>query len=168
MVRAENQARAFALEPLAHGFDFLRRRLLLGDQMIEAEHHQRVRIVENARVDRQLLSRLVDALVDGHGMSRQLSNQLLETQQRQMEQFERAGDALQKHLRGVLGRLVRRPGHAAHFGDRGEAIVHLGDVAVRFPRVAPGPVDAEPPLPWRVRTRNLDLVVRARTGWSIS
>ena len=32
VVRAENQARAFALEPLAHRFDFLRRRLLLGDQ----------------------------------------------------------------------------------------------------------------------------------------
>ena len=27
VVRAENQARAFPLEPLAHGFDFLRRRL---------------------------------------------------------------------------------------------------------------------------------------------
>ena len=102
VVRAENQARALALEPLAHRFDFLRGRLLLGDQMIEAEHHQRVGVVENARVDRKLLPRLVDALVDGDWMSRQLANQLLETKQRQMEQFERAGDALQEHLRGVL------------------------------------------------------------------
>ena len=99
VVRTENQARAFPLEPFAHGFDFLRRGLLLGHQVIEAEHHQRVRIVEDARVDRQLLSRLVDALVDGHGMSRQFSDQLLETQQRQMEEFEGAGDTLQKHLR---------------------------------------------------------------------
>ena len=32
VVRAEDQARAFAFEPLAHRFDFLRRRFLLGDQ----------------------------------------------------------------------------------------------------------------------------------------
>ena len=89
-------------------FDLLRGRLLLGDQMIEAEHHQRVGVVENAGVDRQLLPRLVDALVHGDGMSRLLADQLLETKQRQMEQFERAGDALQEHLRGVLGRLIRR------------------------------------------------------------
>ena len=36
--------------------------------MIEAEHHQRVRIVENARVDRKFLARLVDALVHGDVM----------------------------------------------------------------------------------------------------
>ncbi len=83
VVRTENQARAFALEPLAHRFDFRRGRLLLGDQVIEAEHHQRVGIVENARVDRKLLPRLVDALVDGDRMSGLLANQLLETQQRQ-------------------------------------------------------------------------------------
>ena len=106
VVRTENQARAFPLEPLADGVDFLRRGLLLGDQVIEAEHHQRVRVLEDARVDRQLLSRLVDALVDGHGMSGQLSHQLLETKQRQMEQFEGAGDPLQEHLSRVLGRLV--------------------------------------------------------------
>ena len=64
--------------------------------MIEAEHHQRVRVVENARVDRKFLPRLVDALVHGDRMARQLSNQLLETKQRQMEQLERAGDALQE------------------------------------------------------------------------
>ena len=81
-------------------FDFLRGRFLLGDQMIEAEHHQRVGVVENARVDRKFLPRLVDALVDGDGMSGLLADQLLETKQRQMEQFERAGDALQEHLRG--------------------------------------------------------------------
>ena len=117
------------------------------------------------RVDRKLLPRLVDALVHGDRMSRQLANQLLETKQRQMEQFERAGDALQEHLRGVLGRLIRGPGHAAHFGDGREAIVHLGDVAIRFPRVAPRPVDAETAASRRVRTRNFDLVVGAGTGF---
>ena len=78
--------------------DLFRGRFLLGDQMIEAEHHQRVGVVEHAGVDRQLLPGLIDALVDGDGMSGQLANQLLETEQRQMEQLERAGDALQEHL----------------------------------------------------------------------
>ena len=73
-------------------------RFLLGDQMIEAEHHQRVGIVENARVDRKLLPGLVHALVHGDWLSRLLADELLETKQRQMEQFERAGDALQEHL----------------------------------------------------------------------
>ena len=85
VVRAENQAPAFAFEPIADGVDFLWGRLLLGDQMIEAEHHQGVRIVENARVDGKFLARLVDALVHGNWMSGQLSNQLLETEQRQVE-----------------------------------------------------------------------------------
>ena len=150
---------------VAHRFDFLGGRFLLGDQMIEAEHHQRVGIVENAGVDRKLLTRLIDALVHGDWMSRLLADQLLETKQRQMEQFERAGDALQEHLRGVLRGLIRGPGHATHFGDGGEAIVHLGDVAIRFPRVAPRPVDAETASSRRVRTRNFDLVVGAGTGF---
>src|SRR5712671_3724233 len=132
--------------------------------MIEAEHHQGIRIVENARVDGKFLARLVDALVHGNWMSGQLSDQLLKTEQRQVEQFERAGDALQERLRGVLRGLILGPGHPTHFGDGGEAIVHLRDVAVRLPRVAPGPIDAEAPLPSRVSARNFDLVVRAWAG----
>src|SRR3954453_5065059 len=127
--------------------------------MIEAEHHQRVRIVENARVDRKFLTRLVDPLVHRDGMSRQLADQLLKAEQRQMKQFERASDALQERLGSVLRRLIRGPGHPAHFADGGEAIIHLHDVAARLPRVAPGPVDAEAPLAGRVRTRHRDLVV---------
>src|SRR5205814_4667 len=94
----------------------------------------------------------------------QVSTRQLDTEQRQVEHFERAGDALQRRLRRVLTGLIRRPGHPTHFGDGGEAIVHLRDVAVRLPRVTPGPVDAEAPLAWRVRARNLDLVVCAWTG----
>src|SRR5258705_9349381 len=93
-----------------------------------------------------------------------LKHHLRKAQRRQERQFERAGDHLKKRLRGVLRRLVVRPGDSTHLADRGESIVHLRDVAVRFPRVAPGPVDAEAPLAWRVRTRNFDLVVGAWTG----
>ena len=70
VVRAEDQARALALEPLAQRFDFFAGRRLLGDQMIEPEHHQRVRVVEDAGVERQLLAGLVNALVDGDWMTR--------------------------------------------------------------------------------------------------
>src|SRR3954462_980186 len=78
-----------------------------------------------------------------------------------MKQFERASDALQERLGSVLRRLVRGPGHPTHFADRGEAIIHLHDVAARLPRVAPGPVDAEAPLAGRVSARHGDLVVCA-------
>ena len=110
VVRTEDQARAFACEPLAQRLDFLRGGLLFGDQMIEAEHHQRVRVLEHACVDRQLLPGLVDALIHGDGMSRQLADQLLKPEQRQMEQLERAGDALQEHLAEYSGvSYVARP-----------------------------------------------------------
>src|SRR4029450_12783897 len=94
-----------------------------------------------------------------------LASQLLEAEQREMKQLEGPGDALKKQLCGVLSGFVRRPGHAAHFGDGREAVVHFRDVAIRFPGVAPRPIDAEPAFPRGVRTWNLDLVVRARTGF---
>ena len=96
MVRAENQACSVAFEPVAQRFDLFCGSLLFRNEMVEAEHHQGVRIVEDARVDRELLPRLVDTLVHGDGMSRQLTDQLLEAEQRQMEQFEGPGDPLQK------------------------------------------------------------------------
>ena len=80
--------------------------------MIEAEDHQGVRIVENTGVDRKFLARLVDALVHGNWVRRQLADQLLKSEQRQMEQFERAGDALQERLRRILRSLIPGPGDA--------------------------------------------------------
>jgi hypothetical protein len=98
VVRTENQARAVAFQPRTQRLDLRRSRILLRHQVVEAKHHQRVRIVEDTRVDRQLLTRLIDALVHGHRLPGQLADQLLETEQRQMEQFERTGDALQKEF----------------------------------------------------------------------
>ncbi len=65
----------------ANRFDFLGGRFLFGDQMVETEHHQGVGIVENAGVDRQFLTRLIDALVHRHGLPGQLADQLLEPKQ---------------------------------------------------------------------------------------
>ena len=62
VVRREQQAGAFALEPLADGRDFLRRSLLLGKKMVEPEHQERVGVSQNPFVNRQLVAGLVDAL----------------------------------------------------------------------------------------------------------
>jgi hypothetical protein len=48
--------------------------------MIETEHHQRVGIGENAFVDRQLVTGLVNALEDCDRMARGFTGDFLETQ----------------------------------------------------------------------------------------
>ena len=72
--------------------------LLLGDHMVETEDHQRVGVVENALVNREFLSCLVDALVDGDGMSGDLADEVLKAQQAEMKQFQRSRDSLEEHL----------------------------------------------------------------------
>ena len=68
VVRADDEAGAFALEELSNGFDFFRRGFLLRDHVIETEDHQRVGVSENALVDGQSLACLIDALEDCDGM----------------------------------------------------------------------------------------------------
>ena len=69
VVRREQQAGSFALEPLADGRDFFWRGLLLGKEVVESKHHERVGICQNPFVDRQLESRLINALKNGHRMA---------------------------------------------------------------------------------------------------
>ena len=69
VVRREQQAGAFALEPLADRGDFLRRGFLLGKKVVQAEHHQRVGVGQNPFVNRQLVAGLVDALEHGDRMA---------------------------------------------------------------------------------------------------
>ena len=85
--------------------DFVRRRLLLGHEMVETEHHQRVGVREDALVDRLLEPGLVDALKHGHRMPGHLADGLLESEGRSVEQLERPGDPLQELRRGPLRRL---------------------------------------------------------------
>ena len=80
MVRREQQAGAFAVEPFADGGDFLWRRLLLGEKVVQPEHHERVGVGQNAFVNRQFESCLVDALKDGDGVAGHLSGELLEAE----------------------------------------------------------------------------------------
>ena len=78
--------------------------------LIQAEDHQRVRVREHALVEREPLPGLIDALVDGHGVPRDLARELLEANEGEVEELERPRDALLEHLRGVLERLYT--GHA--------------------------------------------------------
>ena len=70
---------------------------LLSDHVIEAEDHECVGVCEDALVDRQSLASLVDALEDGDGLCGGFADELLEAQCREVEEFKRAGDALQEH-----------------------------------------------------------------------
>ena len=98
VVRPENDARSLASEERAQRLDLLGRGLLFGDHMVEPEDHQRVGVGEDPLVDRQFLSGLIDALVDGHGLARYLADDALKAQQRKVKQLQRSLDALKEHL----------------------------------------------------------------------
>src|SRR5215469_17269575 len=122
-MRTEDQARALTTEESPQGFDFVAGCLLAGDQMIEAEHHERVGVVEDAFVDQQLLPRLIDALINRDRLSGNLPDNALESYEREMEELQRAGDALKEHRRGKRCRLEIRPARAFDLRHGREAIV---------------------------------------------
>ena len=78
VMRRQEQARAFPIEPLPDGVDLPRLGFLLGDEVVQAEDHQRVRVRKDSLIDRELVPRLVDALVNGHRMTGRLAHDLLE------------------------------------------------------------------------------------------
>ena len=161
VMRCQQQACAFAPKPGADRFDLRLRCLLVRRQVIEPEHHQRVRVGENPLVDRQRITRLIHALEHGHRMAGHLARRLLKAQRRAMEQLQRAGDSLQEVGAAPLRALVGRPRDPSDLGHRRESIVHLRDVATRLPRIAPSPINADPPLAGRVLASDVILVVSA-------
>ena len=128
--------------------------------MVEAEHHQRVGVVEDALVDGLGVAGLVDALEHRNRVTSHLAGQILERQRGAMEQLQRPGDALQEVRRLELGRLVAGPQHVAYLGHGGEAVLHCGRIPLGLPGIAPRPVDAHA-APAVVRARDVILVVRA-------
>ena len=72
-----------------------------------------------------------------------LTHDLLESEGGAVEQLQGAGDPLEEVHLVPLGPLEARPGDPANLGHGRETIVQLGRVPVRFPRIAPRPVDAE-------------------------
>src|SRR5690348_3066443 len=87
------------------------------------------------------------------------ANRGLEAHERQVEEFKRPCDALQKHLFRIFNRLKVRPRYTANFSHRRKAVIEFRCVAVRLPRIAPGPVNAEPALARYVLSRRMKLVV---------
>src|SRR3954453_17608570 len=79
-----------------------------------------------------------------------------------MEQFQCPGDPLQEIHSVPLGRFESWPRDAANFRHGREPVIHFREFTVRFPRVAPGPINAEPPLARRVLSRDVVLVVSSR------
>ena len=130
MMGRQKKARAVPFQPFADCGDLLGRRLLLGDDMIEPEHHESIGVGENAFVDRQLVPGLVDALKNGDRMPRCLAGDLLETEGRAVKQLERSRDALKELRCAPFRRLVGRPGDAANLGHGRKPIVHLRKIAL--------------------------------------
>src|SRR5262249_118590 len=80
-------------------------------------------------------------------------------QRRAMKQFECARDALEKLSCTPFRLFIIRPNHSAHLGHSRKAILHFHEIALRFPWVAPTPIDAQAPLAWRVLARDVVLLV---------
>ena len=93
-MRSQNQAGSLAREKLANGFDLGLRRLLLGNQVVQPEHHQGVGVGKHTLVQRQSLAGLIDPLVHRDGLPGGLADHVLKADDRQMEQLQRSGDPL--------------------------------------------------------------------------
>src|SRR3954468_20276717 len=86
------------------------------------------------------------------------ANDILKSDDGQMEQLQRSCNSLKKTPLRPLGLLIKRPSSSPHLCHRREAIVHSGQILVRLPGITPGPVNAEPPLSCRIFSRYGDLV----------
>src|SRR5215468_9712824 len=78
-----------------------------------------------------------------------------------MEQFQRAGNALEKTLFRPFGSFVVGPRDPTDFRPRRKTVVQIVFVPVDFPWIAPGPVNADATLTGRVFAWDVCLVVRA-------
>src|SRR5436190_18683979 len=131
--------------------------------MVESKDEKRIAIVENSLVDGLKIRGLIDALKHRYRVVRDFAGDLLKTQCRTMEKLQRSVDALKKHVGLIFWRFISRPKNVSHLGHRRKPIFHRRRRALRFPRVAPRPVDAYSPLARRIFAGNMGLIVG--TGW---
>ena len=96
VMRGQKEACALALKPVVDRGDFLRVRLLFGRDMVEAEHHESVGVGQYPFIDRQSITRLIDALEHRDGMAGDVLGNLLEAERRPVKQFQRARNSLEK------------------------------------------------------------------------
>ncbi len=159
VMRGEQEAGIFAFEPFADCLHFGRFGVLFGDQVVEAENQQGVGIGEDAFINDEFVTGLVDALIDGDGLAGGFAGELLKGEGGAVKEFEGSGDALEELGGDPLGRFVGGPGDAPDLGHGGKAIVHFGGVAVGFPGIAPGPIDAQASFAADVFARDVVLVI---------
>src|SRR5580704_2493423 len=125
MMRTEDEACAFALKKVPQSFYLVQRCFLLGNHVVQPEHHEGVGVCENPFVDRQSLSGLINSLINSDGLSGDLADEVLEAHKRQVKQLERASNALKKHLLRVFDGLIVWPSHPPNLGHSREAVIQL-------------------------------------------
>src|SRR3954453_2863533 len=169
VVWPQHETRALAGQPVADGLDFLDRRFLFGEQMIESKDEEGIGIRQHAFIEWQPVAGLVDALKHWYRMARDLGDERLERHPRAKEQLQRAGDALLKH-RWIrpLRSLPEGPFDAPYFRHRRESIVEIANVAIGLTGEAPAHIDADAPSSVGEFPALMDLVVRARRRLCVS
>ena len=80
MMWSEKQTGAFTLQPLVYGLYFFRQSFFTRGEMVQPQDEQRIAVIEDAFIDRLLVSGLVDALKNGDRMSRAFTSDLLKAQ----------------------------------------------------------------------------------------
>ena len=159
VMRPDDQTRSFPREK------FLRRRrsrpggFLLGHHVIEAEDHQRVSIGEDAFVERETLSGLIDALVNGNRLPRGFPDRVLKPHERQVEQFQRSRDALQEHSLRIFWIFIESAIRHAGLPSSSRTGCPIPSHRGCLPGIVPRPVDAETPLALRVFSGQVQLIV---------
>src|SRR6266403_1164821 len=127
--------------------------------MVETEHHQCVRIIQDSFIDRQLVSRLINSLEHCHRMANDFARYFLKCERGAVKQFQSPGDALQEMHLVPFRSLISRPGNSAHFSHGREAVIKLRDIPVGLPWVTPGPVDGNTSFTRGVLAGSMILVV---------
>src|SRR5262249_22456072 len=119
MVWTENETSSFASEKLPNCFDFLRPSFLIGDHMVQPEHHDGIRVCQYPFVERKLESSLIDALKHRDDMPCSLTYKLLKRYPCPEKEFQRSRNPLLELQRvGPLRRFIVGPCDATNFGHR--------------------------------------------------
>src|SRR5262245_37715416 len=105
----EQKTGPFSLQPLADRLDLTCGCLLFGNQVIETEHHQRVRVRQDSFVYWKLVPGLVDPLKYSNRMSCDFPYHLLKCKRGAVEQFQSPSNSLQEMHLVPFRSLVRWP-----------------------------------------------------------
>src|SRR5262245_47036020 len=119
MVWTENETSSFASEKLPNCLDFLVRRILIRDHVVQPKHHDSICISKYPLVELKLETGLVDPLKDRDDMPCSLANKLLKRRPGPEEQLQRSRNPLLELQRiGPLWRFIVGPCHPPNFRHR--------------------------------------------------